>query len=48
MYDFDVLGRDLETGVCGNAAPVSKEKGERGMNMLVDSVVEAVTRATEE
>jgi len=34
--------------VCGDAAPVSKEKGERDMNMLVDSVVEAVTRATEE
>jgi creatinine amidohydrolase len=40
------LGRDTETGVCGDATLATREKGEKLLNMMVDAVVETVQRAT--
>jgi creatinine amidohydrolase len=39
------LGRDTETGVCGDATLATREKGEKIMAMMVDAVVAAIERA---
>jgi len=42
------LGRDLKTGVCGDATLASREKGEKLLDLLVAATVEAIRKATRE
>ena len=39
------LGRDTETGVCGDATLATREKGVKIMAMMVDAVIAAIERA---
>jgi creatinine amidohydrolase len=42
------FGKDLKTGVCGDATLASREKGEKLLDVLVNATVEAIKRATKE
>ena len=40
------LGRDTKTGIVGDATIATKEKGQKILDMMVDTLVEAVKHAT--
>ncbi|GBC69287.1 Creatinine amidohydrolase [archaeon HR01] len=42
------LGRDFETGVCGDATLATREKGEKLFSLLVSGLVEAIKHVTRE
>ncbi len=42
------LGRDLKTGVCGDPTLATEEKGKKLINLMVNSVIEAIKGATKE